>query len=124
MSLDRKIIEELKRFNQINTYILNEQPEPPAPPAPVDLAAAPGSEPPIGEPEGGMPPPADDAAPPAGDVISEPIDIENDLMLKKLVMTLKVETANQKKLTLLTLLQHNKRFKLNKMSLWMAYFLS
>lgn len=78
MSLDRKIIEELKRFNQINTYILNEQPEPPAPPAPVDMAAAPGSEPPIGEPEGGMPPPAGDAAPPAGDVISEPIDIEND----------------------------------------------
>ena len=33
MSLDRKILEELKRFNQINTYILNEQPEPPAPPA-------------------------------------------------------------------------------------------
>jgi hypothetical protein len=55
MSLDRKILEELKRFNQINTYILNEQPAPPPPP--VDSAAAPGSEAPIGEPEGGMPPP-------------------------------------------------------------------
>ena len=85
MSLDRKILEELKRFNQINSYILNEQPEPPAPPAPVDPAAAPGAEAPIGEPEGGMPPPADAAgappagAPPAGgEVIPEPVDVEND----------------------------------------------
>jgi hypothetical protein len=76
MSLDRKILEELKRFNQINTYVLNEQPEPPAPPAPVDPVADPGLEPPIGE----VPPPADAAgAPPAGgDAIPEPIDIEND----------------------------------------------
>lgn len=87
MSLDRKILEELKRFNQINSYILNEQP---APPAPVDPAAAPGSEEaPIGEPEGGMAPPAEggevapvDATaetPPAeGDAIPEPVDVEND----------------------------------------------
>jgi len=76
MSLDRKILEELKRFNQINTYILNEQPEPPAPPAPVDPAAAPGTEAPISEP----PPPADATAPPpaGGDVIPEPVDVEND----------------------------------------------
>jgi len=81
MSLDRKILEELKRFNQINSYILNEQPEPPAPPAPVDPAAAPGAEAPIGAPEGGAPPPPADAAgaPPAGgDVIPEPVDVEND----------------------------------------------
>ena len=71
MSLDRKILEELKRFNQINTYILNEQPAPPPPP--VDPAAAPG----IGE----VPPPADATAPPppaGGDVILEPVDVEND----------------------------------------------
>lgn len=73
MSLDRKIIEELKRFNQINRYILNEQPAPPPPP--VDPTAAPGTEAPISEP----PLPADAAAPPAGgDAIPEPIDIEND----------------------------------------------
>lgn len=75
MSLDRKIIEELKRFNQINTYILNEQPEPPAP---VDPAAAPEAEAPIGEPADAAVPPADAAVPPAGDVIPEPVDIEND----------------------------------------------
>ena len=75
MSLDRKIIEELKRFNQINAYILNEQPEPPAP---VDPAAAPEVEAPIGEPADAAVPPADAAVPPAGDVIPEPVDIEND----------------------------------------------
>jgi hypothetical protein len=76
MSLDRKIIEELKRFNQINRYVLNEQPEPPAP---VDPAAAPpeaGA--PIGEPVGGEVPPADAAPPAGGDVIPEPVDVEND----------------------------------------------
>ena len=78
MSLDRKILEELKRFNQINTYILNEQPEPPAPPAPVDPAAAPEVEAPIGEPEGGAPPPPAGAPPVGGDVIPEPVDVEND----------------------------------------------
>ena len=50
MSIEKQILEELKRFNQINSYILNEQPEevpvddvpPPADPAaPTDLAAAP-----------------------------------------------------------------------------------
>ena len=78
MSLDRKIIEELKRFNQINRYILNEQPAPPPPP--IDPAATPPeAEAPIGEPVGGEVPPADAAAPPAGgDAIPEPIDIEND----------------------------------------------
>ena len=75
MSLDRKIIEELKRFNQINAYILNEQPEPPVP---VDPAAAPEAEAPIGEPADAAVPPADAAVPPAGDVIPEPVDIEND----------------------------------------------
>ena len=78
MSLDRKILEELKRFNQINTYILNEQPEPPAPPAPVDPAAAPEAEAPIGEPEGVAPPPPAGAPPVGGDVIPEPVDVEND----------------------------------------------
>ena len=78
MSLDRKILEELKRFNQINTYILNEQPEPPAPPAPVDPAAAPEAEAPIGEPEGVAPPPPAGAPPAGGDVIPEPVDVEND----------------------------------------------
>ena len=141
MSLDRKILEELKRFNQINTYILNEQP---APPAPVDPAAAP--EAPIGEPEGGAPPPPADAAgaPPAeGDAIPEPVDVENDpdveevgndteggegeseeIDITDLVTTQQEIQAKLILFSLNFLLLHNKKFKLNKMSLWMVYFLS
>ena len=86
MSLERKILEELKRFNQINSYILNEQPAPPAPPV-EDLGAEapPADAPPADAPPADAPPvegevpPADAAAPPAeGDAIPEPVDIEND----------------------------------------------
>jgi len=80
MNIERKILEELKRFNQINSYVLNEQPEPelggdagappPPPPAP-DMGAMP---PP---PAAGDTPPADAAV---GDAptVPEPVDIEND----------------------------------------------
>ena len=81
MSIEKQILEELKRFNQINSYILNEQPEevpvddvpPPADPAaPTDLAAAPA------DPAAA---PADPAAPApdaAATEVPEPVDIEND----------------------------------------------
>lgn len=79
MSIDKQILEELKRFNQINSYILNEQPE--AEPA-GDLPPAPEAEAPVGEPEA----PAPDAATPeapapdagAATEVPEPVDIEND----------------------------------------------
>ena len=70
MSIERKILEELKRFNQINSYILNEQPEPPAPegdlpPAPDAGAPAPDAAPPAPAPAPPTPaPPA--PAPAAG----------------------------------------------------------
>lgn len=80
MSIEKQILEELKRFNQINSYILNEQPEaapvedlPPADPAvPADPAAAPAD---------AAAPPADAAAPPADAAateVPEPVDVEND----------------------------------------------
>jgi hypothetical protein len=86
MSLDKKIIEELKRFNQINKYVLNEQPEIPAPPPAEDPA---GGGIPAPPPAGGdatglgaeTPPAADaaaDTAAPAGDEIPEPIDTATD----------------------------------------------
>jgi hypothetical protein len=90
MSIDKKILEELKRFNQINAYI-NEQapPEDPlaaAPPPPGDAAAPP--PPPPGDDAAAPPPPpgGDAAAPPAeggGDAggateVPEPIDVEKD----------------------------------------------
>jgi hypothetical protein len=83
MNIERKILEELKRFNQINSYVLNEQPEPelggdagapPPPPAP-DMGAMP--PPPPADAAAGDTPPADAAA---GDAttVPEPVDIEND----------------------------------------------
>lgn len=83
MSIEKQILEELKRFNQINTYILNEQPEeapvedlPPADPAaaptdtaaPTDPAAAPTD---ATTPET----PAPDAT---ATEVPEPVDVEND----------------------------------------------
>jgi hypothetical protein len=78
MSLDKKILEELKRFNQINNYIINEQID--APPAPEgEVAPAPEAG---AAPEGEVAPaPEAGAAPEAGttpDAIPEPIDIAND----------------------------------------------
>jgi hypothetical protein len=93
MSIEKKILEELRRFNQINSYLLKEQAEvPPAPeevpPAPDEVApdagevapdpAMAGADPAMGAPD---PAGADAAAvpPPAGgEAIPEPIDIEND----------------------------------------------
>jgi len=85
MNLERRILEELKRFNEINGYILKEQggelPPPPADPAagapPADAGAPPA------DPAAGAPP-ADAGAPPAdaaaggADEIPEPVDVEND----------------------------------------------
>jgi fructose-specific phosphotransferase system component IIB len=85
MNLEKKILEELRRFNQINSYILNEQdvpPPPPAdevPPAPEDVPAADAGVVPPAADAGAVPPAGDAAAPEAGgEAIPEPVDIEND----------------------------------------------
>jgi len=72
MNLDKKIIEELKRFNDINRYIINEQ-DPAAGGAPADPAA------------GGAPadpaatPPAEEAGGAATPTeVPEPIDVASD----------------------------------------------
>ena len=80
MSIDRKILEELKRFNQINSYILKEQEDVPPPP---DAAGAPPADIPPPDAAGTTPPPpaGDAGAPPAGDAateVPEPVDVEND----------------------------------------------
>ena len=89
MSLDKKILEELKRFNQITKYVLSEQEVPPPPGE--DAGAVP---PPPGEDAGAVPPPpggdagAEAPAPPAADAgaapdagaetVPEPVDVAND----------------------------------------------
>jgi len=89
MSIDKKILNELKRFNQINSYI-NEQAPPPPPPEDPAAAGAPPAPP--ADPAAGGAPPADPAAggappsAPAGDTaggaagteVPEPIDVSKD----------------------------------------------
>ena len=85
MSLEKKILEELKRFNAINNYIIKEQGDVPPPP-PEDPEGGLGAPPAPEDPAGGLgapPAPEGDAgaspAPEAGgDVIPEPIDVSND----------------------------------------------
>ena len=89
MKTDLKILEELKRYNEINRYI-NEQELPPPPGE--EIPAVPGAEAP--PPAGGeVPPPAPaggEVPPPAGGVAPEPptapepIDIESDPDVEKL----------------------------------------
>jgi len=73
MSIDNKILEELRRFNNINSYINEQDAPPPPPPAGGDVPPPPAA-------GGDVPPPpaAGGDAPAAGAPIPEPIDVEND----------------------------------------------
>lgn len=79
MGIDNKILEELRRFNSINSY-LNEQDAPPPPPAGGDVPPAPGGDAPPPPAPGGDAPPAPGGDTPAagGAPIPEPIDVAND----------------------------------------------
>jgi hypothetical protein len=84
MSVDKKILEEITRFNSINRYI-NEQELPP-PPAEDPLAAGA----PPADPTAATPPPVDAGAvpPPPADPsamadVPQPVDIENDPDVEK-----------------------------------------
>ena len=81
MELEKKLLEEVARFNQINKYarkLMNEQELPPAPEAPAE----PGIEPPAGELP---PPPADATAPEAGAPAEAPSEDVEELDITDLV---------------------------------------
>ncbi len=87
MKIDVKILNELKRYNSINNYIMEQDAELPPPPAgdvpPPDAGMAPPA------PDAGMAPPAPDAgmAPPspeAGAAPTGPVDVANDPDVEKL----------------------------------------
>ena len=87
MKIDVKILNELKRYNSINNYIMEQDAELPPPPAgdvpPPDAGMAPPA------PDAGMAPPAPDAgmAPPspdAGMAPAGPVDVANDPDVEKL----------------------------------------
>lgn len=82
MSIDRKIIEEIKRYNQINNYIMEQD----VPPPPADNLPPSGDVPP---PPGGDIPPTEGQTPPPTGVAPEPpqqpqpVDVENDPEVQK-----------------------------------------
>jgi hypothetical protein len=79
MKIEKKLLEEISRFREINKYIINEQDPaagaPPPPPPGDDAGAAPPPPPPGGDAAAGAPP-ADDTT--EGTEIPEPIDVETD----------------------------------------------
>jgi hypothetical protein len=86
MNIDKKILEELSRFNSINKYI-NEQELPPPPGDPAadpmaglgaDPMAAPPADPMGAPPAGATPPP-----PPSAGEVPQPVDIEADPDVEK-----------------------------------------
>ena len=117
MSVDKKILEEITRFNSINRYI-NEQELPP-PPAEDPLAAgAPPADPlaagaPPADPLAAGAPPADPLAagatpptPPAGEV-PQPVDVSTDPEVEKLDDTKKDENTKEVEVTDLVKSQKN-----------------
>jgi len=76
MNLEKRLLSELKRFNEINTYILNEQ-DPGAPPPPPGGDAGAPPPPPGGDAGAPPPPPGGDAAGGAEEV-PEPVDVTTD----------------------------------------------
>jgi len=89
MGIDNKILNEIKRYKEINTYIIEQEVVPPPPIGDTGAALPP---PPVGD-TGMTPPP-----PPTGDVLLLPLmyhqhqsTLKMILMLKKLVMKKKKE---------------------------------
>jgi hypothetical protein len=80
MKIEKKLLEEISRFRQINKYVINEQ-DPAAGAPPIEDAGAPPADPAAGappaDPAAGAPP-ADPAAGAEGTEIPEPIDTETD----------------------------------------------
>lgn len=78
-TIDKKIIEEIKRYNSINKYIVEQD----LPPLPGEELPAPGGDiPPPPPEEGGTPPPAGEA--PVGGGEPTPIDTETDPDVEKI----------------------------------------
>ena len=88
MKIDIKILNEIKRYRDINNYIVEQDVPPPPPPA-GDLGAIPpppggdlGAVPPAGD-LGATPPPAPGAPPAGQQPPAEPVDVEKDPEVEK-----------------------------------------
>ncbi len=81
MSLDKKILSEIERYNQINKYITEQAVPPPPPPADDAAGAVP---PPPPAPGGAVPPPPGGELPGAEGGVPQPIDVDNDPDVEKI----------------------------------------
>jgi len=83
MGIDNKILNEIKRYREINSYIMEQDVPPPPPPMEDPSAALPA--PPMGDTGAALPPPpAGETPPPAPtDVPPIPVDVENDPDVEK-----------------------------------------
>jgi hypothetical protein len=84
MNIEKTIISELKRYNEINHYI-NEQDVPPPPPGDPALPPPPPGDPALPAAPGGELPTPEGAAPPAAPAapVPTPVDVENDPDVEK-----------------------------------------
>ncbi len=91
MAISETILEELKRYNKINNYILEQEADPFAAPADTDPLAG-GDVPPA--PDAGATPPAPEAGvtPPAPE--TQPVDVANDPDVEKVGDEGSEETGN------------------------------
>jgi hypothetical protein len=80
MDIDKKILEEIKRYKSINNYIMEQVPPPPGGDLPLpggDVPPPPGGEVPPA-PGGDVPPPPGGAPPAPGTEPGAPVDVETD----------------------------------------------
>ena len=84
MSIDKKIIEEIRRYNNINKYILEQDATLPPPPGDIPPPADAGALPPTPD-AGAVPPPegVTPPTPPAGET-PQPVDVETDPDVEKI----------------------------------------
>lgn len=85
MAIDKKILNEIRRYSEINNYI-TEQDVPPPPPPPADAAAGALPPPPVDPAAGAaLPPPpgAPAGETPAAGAPPQPVDTENDPEVEK-----------------------------------------
>ena len=75
--IDQKILMELRRYNQINSYIMEQE----VPPPPGDVPPPPGED--LPPPPGGDVPPVGDEGAPAPPAAPQPVDVANDPDVEK-----------------------------------------
>jgi hypothetical protein len=106
MSIDKKILEEIKRYQSINNYIMEQAPPVPGGDLPLpggDVPPPPGGAPPA--PEGDVPPPPGGTPAPTG---ATPVDIAQDADVEELDTETEGEEGGEEELDITDLVDTQK----------------